>query len=114
MSCKGIGGPPRLEDFINPTGTSSYELPNETGGTITVNHGRWAALSDIVASPSTFCQTNFAPVGGGFDLRSYDFIDLRAGRLGGNERHLGSNGVTAAPDHDEQIRGIIVMLDFLR
>jgi hypothetical protein len=83
------GGSPalslRLEDFINPTGTSSHDLRNDTGGTISVNHGSWAALSNIVASPSTFFQTNFAPVGGGFDLTSYDFIDLRAGRLGGNE-----------------------------
>lgn len=72
-----------LEDFINPTSISSYELANETGGTLTVNHGsRRALLTNIVASPSTFFQTNFAPLGSGFDLTSYDFLDVRADRLG--------------------------------
>ncbi|RYZ03366.1 MAG: hypothetical protein EOO73_28310 [Myxococcales bacterium] len=72
-----------LEDFINPTGTSSYDLANETGGTLTLTHGeRRAFVSNIVASPNTFFQTNFAPVGSGFDLTSYDFLDVRADRLG--------------------------------
>src|SRR6185369_8679542 len=29
-----------LEDFINPSGTSSYGLPNETGGVIVVDHNQ--------------------------------------------------------------------------
>jgi len=72
-----------LEDFENPTGTSSYELANETGGALTVTHGgRRASVTNIVASPSTYFQTNFAAVGSGFDLTSYDFLDLRADRWG--------------------------------
>ncbi|MDF3069021.1 MAG: hypothetical protein K0R38_4622 [Polyangiaceae bacterium] len=72
-----------LEDFINPTGTSSYELANDTGGALTVSHaGRRASVTNIVASPGTFFQTNFAPVGSGFDLTSYDFLDVRADRWG--------------------------------
>lgn len=72
-----------LEDFIEPTGTSSYGLANDTGGTLNVSHGgRRALVTNIVAGPSTFFQTNFAPVGSGFDLASYDFLDVRADRLG--------------------------------
>lgn len=72
-----------LEDFINPTGTSSYDLPNETGGTLSVNHGgHQAFFTDIVASPATFFQSNFAAAGSGFDLTRYDFLDVRANRLG--------------------------------
>jgi hypothetical protein len=81
----------RLEDFIGPAGTSSYGLPNDTGGTLTVSHiavsphdpsHRVAFISDIVASPSTFFQTNFAPLGSSFNLTSYDFLDIRADRAG--------------------------------
>ncbi len=72
-----------LEDFINPTGTSSYQLANETGGALTVVHGgRRAFVTNIVASPSTFFQTNSAPVGSGLNLTSYDLLDVRADRLG--------------------------------
>jgi hypothetical protein len=72
-----------LEDFINPTGTSSYLLANETGGALSVIHGEQRALlTNIVASPGTFFQTNFAPLEDGFDLTSYDFLDVRANRLG--------------------------------
>lgn len=44
--------------------------------------GRRASVTDIVASAGTFFQTNFAPSGRGFDLTSYDFLDVRADRYG--------------------------------
>jgi hypothetical protein len=78
-----------LEDFINSSGTSSYGLPNETGGTITVDHfpasGHDPSLSvgfihDVEASSSTFFQSNWAPAGEGFDLTSYDYLDFRVDR----------------------------------
>ena len=73
----------RSKTSSNPTGTSSYDLANETGGTLSVSHsGRVATITNIVASSSTFFQTNFAPVGSGFDSTSHDFLDIRADRVG--------------------------------
>ncbi len=78
----------RLEDFINPSGTSSYGLPNDASG-VTVAHvtphgaSHYAAyISEIAAGPSAFFQTNFAPAGSGFDLTGYDYLDVRADRAG--------------------------------
>jgi hypothetical protein len=77
-----------LEDFLAPTGMSSYGLPNETGGALTVRHTQLpvhassavALIEDVVASPSTFFQSNWAPMGAGFDLGGYDYLDLRVDR----------------------------------
>jgi hypothetical protein len=79
-----------LEDFTGPTGTSSYGLPNQTGGNLSVSHQtlipphdpslRAAQLQSFTASDGTFFQTNFAPSGEGFDLTSYDLLDLRVDR----------------------------------
>ncbi|HEX6766557.1 MAG TPA: hypothetical protein VF103_13785, partial [Polyangiaceae bacterium] len=84
----------RLEDFVNASGTSSYGLPNETSGQISVDH-RTADLHDPSLkaafidwqnpSPSTYFQTNFAPAGSGFDLTSYQNLDLRVDRFGIDE-----------------------------
>ncbi|WP_437938196.1 cellulose binding domain-containing protein [Sorangium sp. So ce341] len=76
-----------LEDFINPTGTSSYGLPNSIGGTISVEHTmvsqhdpshRGARIHGVVAGSSTFFQSNWSAAGTGFDLTGYDYLDLRA------------------------------------
>lgn len=83
-----------LEDFINPTGTSSYGLPNTTGGTISVEHitlsghdpshaAAW--IHDVVAGSSTFFQSSWSTVGTGFDLTGYDYLDLRADRGSGSD-----------------------------
>lgn len=87
-----------LEDFTGPTGTSSYGLPNETGGTLTLEHQHFAVaphdpslssalVRDVVPSSSTFFQSNFAAPNSGFDLTSYDFLDVRVDRSssGGSE-----------------------------
>ncbi|WP_437634071.1 cellulose binding domain-containing protein [Sorangium sp. So ce854] len=83
-----------LEDFIGSTGTSSYGLPNTTGGTISVEHmtlsGHDPSLSvawihDVVPGSSTFFQSNWSPVGTGFDLTGYDYLDLRADRSWGSD-----------------------------
>ncbi|WP_437876276.1 cellulose binding domain-containing protein [Sorangium sp. So ce513] len=83
-----------LEDFIGSTGTSSYGLPNTTGGTISVDHttlsGHDPSLSaawihDVVPGSSTFFQSNWSPVGTGFDLTGYDYLDLRADRSWGSD-----------------------------
>jgi hypothetical protein len=86
----GPGSPSLLlEDFLNASGTSSYNLPNQTGGTITVDHNqasghdaslRWGFVHDVVPSASTFFQTNFAPAGMGLNLTSYNFLDFRVDR----------------------------------
>jgi cellulose binding protein with CBM2 domain len=86
----GPGSPSLLlEDFLNASGTSSYNLPNQTGGTITVDHNpasghdaslRWGFVHDIVPSASTFFQSNFAPTGMGLNLTSYNFLDFRVDR----------------------------------
>jgi hypothetical protein len=77
-----------LEDFISPTGSSSYGLPNDTGGALTVQHTQLpvhtslsvALIEDVVPSPATFFQSNWAPSGAGFDLSEYDYLDLRVDR----------------------------------
>ncbi|WP_437676908.1 cellulose binding domain-containing protein [Sorangium sp. So ce131] len=83
-----------LEDFINPTGTSSYGLPNTTGGTISVDHialtghdpsHTVAWIHDVVPGSSTFFQSNWSSVGTGFDLTGYDYLDLRADRNWGSD-----------------------------
>jgi hypothetical protein len=75
-----------LEDFIRATGTSSYDLPNTTSGTLTVTHGEGSFhppgfkigfVSGVTPSSSTFFQTNFAASGSGFNLSSYNYLDLR-------------------------------------
>jgi len=85
----GPGSPSLLlEDFLNASGTSSYNLPNQTGGTITVDHNpasghpslRWGFVHDVVPSASTFFQSNWAPTGMGFNLTSYNFLDFRVDR----------------------------------
>ncbi|WP_437856086.1 cellulose binding domain-containing protein [Sorangium sp. So ce363] len=83
-----------LEDFINPTGTSSYGLPNTTGGTLSVEHtalsghdpslsGAW--IHDVAAGSATFFQSNWSAAGTGFDLTGYDYLDLRADRGWGSD-----------------------------
>ncbi|WP_437983363.1 cellulose binding domain-containing protein [Sorangium sp. So ce117] len=83
-----------LEDFINPTGTSSYGLPNTTGGTLSVEHtplsghdpslsGAW--IHDVAAGSATFFQSNWSAAGTGFDLTGYDTLDLRADRSWGSD-----------------------------
>ncbi|AUX29269.1 hypothetical protein SOCE836_013570 [Sorangium cellulosum] len=83
-----------LEDFISPTGTSSYGLPNTTGGTISVEHialsghdpsHSVAWIHDVAEGSSTFFQSNWSPVGTGFDLTGYDYLDLRADRGWGSD-----------------------------
>jgi hypothetical protein len=77
-----------LEDFINPTGSSSYGLSNETGGTLTVQHTQLpvhtslsvALIEDVVPGPATFFQSNWAPPVAGFYLGEYDYLDLRVDR----------------------------------
>jgi hypothetical protein len=78
----------RLEDFINPTGTSSYGLPNQASN-VTVSHQfipehdfsmQGGRIEWTSASSSTFFQTNFAPAGSGFNLTGYRFLDLRLER----------------------------------
>ena len=80
-----------LEDFLGPTGTSSYGLPNQAGGGLDVEHSDFhvsphdpsltVGLIEIPApSSAAFFQTNFAAPAAGFDLTSYDFLDVRADR----------------------------------
>jgi hypothetical protein len=78
-----------LEDFINPTGTSSYGLANQASN-VTVSHEfipehdismQGARIEWTNASSSTFFQTNFAAAGSGFNLTSYQFLDLRLDRV---------------------------------
>jgi hypothetical protein len=77
-----------LEDFINPTGTSTFGQPNAASG-ITISHGtipehdagfRGATISWTAAGAGTYFQSNWAPVGSGFDLTPYTALDLRIDR----------------------------------
>ena len=84
----------RLEDFISPTGTSSFGRPNDASN-VMVSHGavpehdpglRGALLTwDVTADggapgASTYFQTNFTPVGQSISLSGYDTLDLRVDR----------------------------------
>ena len=78
-----------LEDFLGNSGTSSYNLPNQTSGTINVVHfnssnhdatHKLALIEGFTPSPSTWFQTNFSASGTGFNLSSYQFLDFRVDR----------------------------------
>jgi hypothetical protein len=77
-----------LEEFSQPTGTSTWGQPNQHSG-ITISHGavpnhdpglRGATISWSGGTSSTFFQSNFVAVGSGFNLSSYSYLDLRVTR----------------------------------
>jgi hypothetical protein len=77
-----------LEDFVGPTGTSSYGLPNDANG-VSVTHSSFfphnfdfagARIDWEGGGAGRFFQSNWAESGAGFDLRSYQFLDLRVDR----------------------------------
>lgn len=78
----------RLEDFVNPTGTSTYGLPNQSSGlsmlhTVVFEHDPSSRGAHIVwenGSASVFFQTNFTPTGSGLSLLGYETLDLRVDR----------------------------------
>lgn len=83
-----------LEDFVNPTGTSSYNVPN-LASNVTITHGtlpsvphgadsRGAWIEWTAVSPSTYFQSNFATSGSGLNLSSYQYLDLRVERDAGD------------------------------
>ncbi|WP_437666024.1 cellulose binding domain-containing protein [Sorangium sp. So ce1182] len=111
-----------LEDFINPTGTSSYGLPNTTGGTISVDHtsqgGHDPSLSvawihDVVAGSSTFFQSNWSTVGTGFDLTGYDYLDLRADRAWSSDPTMEASFLVELVNADDSRSSAVAIDDFL-
>jgi hypothetical protein len=75
-----------LEEFWNPTGTSTFGVANTTSGVITVEHARvpqhdlslrGARIYWWGAGESQFFQTNF---GQDVDLSSFSYLDLRLAR----------------------------------
>lgn len=111
-----------LEDFINPTGTSSYGLPNTTGGTISVDHtsqsGHDPSLSvawihDVVPGSSTFFQSNWSPVGTGFDLTGYDYLDLRADRSWSSDPTIEASFLVELVNADDSRSSAVAIDDYL-
>ena len=94
----------RLEDFTQPTGTSSYGLPNDVqGGDLTVKHGSIPEHDETFfggdiywfsPGPSMYFQTNFARIGMGFNLTSYALLDFRIDR--GDEGQIYSRVSTSS------------------
>jgi hypothetical protein len=79
----------QLEDFTGPTGTSTFGQPN-IASQITISHEsvpehdstfRAANISWGTPGPSTFFQSNWAAVGSGFHLSSYQMLDIRVDRI---------------------------------
>jgi len=74
-----------LEDFLNPTGTSSYGLPNEQPN-ITLAHTDLPEHFDMKgadlawSAPGGYFQTNFATAQLPFNLTSYQLLDVRVDR----------------------------------
>jgi len=90
----------QLEDFTGPTGTSTFGQPN-IASNISINHEsvpehdvtfRAANISWTSAGSSTFFQSNWAPVGSGFNLSSYQDLDIRVDRI--EDTALNSSGDT--------------------
>jgi Kelch motif protein/galactose oxidase-like protein len=84
-----------LEDFINAAGTGSYGHANVHTG-VTVTHGNIPEHApspfrgaDISWSASSIFQTNFANSGSGFNLNSYQFLDLRVDRAFDTSKNTG-------------------------
>ncbi len=82
-----------LEDFNGATGTSSFNVPNQHSGAITVTHRtaqsiehdpamRVGEIRWTSASTNNFFQSNFKAVGtGGYDISFLETLDLRVTRL---------------------------------
>jgi len=77
-----------FEDFDQPTGTSSYGIPNESSN-INIVHGlvprhdpvqRAGVITWAVASSETYFQTNWMAEGAGRDISLYRTLDLRVSR----------------------------------
>jgi hypothetical protein len=77
-----------LEDFVNPTGTSTFGLQNDASG-ITISHGfvpdhdetyRAATISWTSPGRTTFFQSNWAAPGSGFSLNGHLTVDFRVER----------------------------------
>ncbi len=78
-----------FEDFINPTGTSTYGFPNEASN-ITIVHGvlpnhdqtrlRAGVISWNAPGASTYFQTNWSAPGTGKSITKFRTLDLRVSR----------------------------------
>jgi len=78
----------QLEDFTGAAGTSTFGLPNGASN-ITITHGSISehepthsagTISWTTAGNSTFFQSNWAVSGSGFDLSTFQYLDLRVDR----------------------------------
>jgi hypothetical protein len=76
-----------LEDFLRDTGTSSYGIANVHNGIAITHmnlpeHGSTLRGAEIFWYwPGVYFQTNFANPGSGFNLSSYQTLDLRVERV---------------------------------
>ncbi|AUX46608.1 uncharacterized protein SOCE26_081140 [Sorangium cellulosum] len=79
-----------LEDFDNPTGTSSHGLPNEQSASVSLVHTTSSPHDPSLSialiqwedpGASTYFQSNWRPIGSGIDLTSYESLDLRVDRV---------------------------------
>jgi hypothetical protein len=78
-----------FERFDQPTGTSTYGIPNTTGGLLTYDHGgvpehdatqTSGAISWSSSGAGTFFQTNWTDLGLGMDITTFKTLDFRAER----------------------------------
>jgi len=78
----------RLEDFVNPTGTSTFGVANQAQN-ITLAHDflpehdgayKGGIISWTSASNQNFFQSNWAASGTGFNFTGWHFLDLRVDR----------------------------------
>jgi hypothetical protein len=77
-----------LEDFVNATGTSSFNVPNNASN-VTVTHAQINEHDPVMqggfitwtsASSNNYFQTNWTNSGQSFDLSSWTYLDLRVER----------------------------------
>jgi hypothetical protein len=94
----------RLEDFVNPTGTSTFGQPNDASG-LDITHGplpehdselSGGTITWMSGGTNTFFQTNFAPIGSSISLTQYGTLDLRV--------DLASSSLNVTPTTDFSVQ----------
>src|SRR5262249_11533047 len=74
-----------IDDFNNPTGTSSRNVPNQSMGLTTYSHGPGSASEDPTqraatvawAAPGGFLQVNASDLGRGHDVAAFPTLQFR-------------------------------------
>ena len=105
-----------LEDFTEPTGTSSHHIANLANGIKIVHEGytpRHAGISWKTADTENFAQFNFAAPGSGMTVDNFANLDFRVARQANpTDRALSTSFSVALIGPQDQILGSVPTLGF--